>query len=74
MENSLQGGLQNNRLYLGNVRVSNGHLFVPQGDDGLDIYYIFPSGDLEYKATINATLLYGDQSKIYITDCAIGGE
>jgi hypothetical protein len=57
------------------VRISDGYLFVPIGNDGLDIYLIWKSGELEFKKTLDAIDIYGvAEQKIYITDVAIGGE
>lgn len=55
------------------MRVSNGHLFVPIGDDGLDIYRAEPNGDLTFRKNIDAIDLYGVDLDIFITDVAIGG-
>ena len=35
-------------------------MFVPVGNDGLDIYKILSSGDLEFRMTLNSSDIHGE--------------
>lgn len=83
---SIEGGLSNERKFIGIVRTAHGHIFVPLGFaiwllilgfDGLDIYKVEADGNLTYGRNFDKNVIFRGFMKpdrIYIVDVAIGGK